>query len=92
MPLRNFNSSKRFDRNFKKLPQEIKDAFYKQLQRFKSSHPDLHPSLRIKGVQGTKGVYEMTVTMGIRATFEYIEDGVLFRNIGDDHDDVIKNA
>jgi mRNA interferase RelE/StbE len=46
----------------------------------------MHPSLRVKGVQGKKGIFEMTVTMNIRATFEYIEDGVLFRNIGN-HDE-----
>lgn len=51
----------------------------------------MHPSLRVKGVQGKKGIYEMTVTMDVRATFEYIEDGVLFRNIGS-NDETIKNA
>jgi len=51
----------------------------------------MHPSLRVKGVQGKKRIYEMTVTMDIRAAFEYIDDGVLFRNIGS-HDETIKNA
>lgn len=92
MTLISFNRSIRFERNFKKLPHEVKEAFYKQLQKFKMSHPNLHPSLRVKGVQGKKGVYEMTVTMEIRATFEYTKDGVLFRNIGSDHDETLKNA
>lgn len=92
MTLRSFRRSKRFERNFRKLPQEVKDVFYKQLKKFFSSHPNLHPSLRVKGVQGKKGIYEMTVSMDIRATFEYTENGVLFRNIGDDHDETLKNA
>ena len=91
MTLKSFRRSKRFERNFKKLPQELKDAFYNQLKKFCTSHPNLHPSLRVKGVQGKKGIYEMTVTMDIRATFEYTEDGMLFRNIGD-HDETLKNA
>lgn len=91
MTLKIYNRSKRFERNFKKLPQEIKDAFYNQFKEFHASHPLMHPSLRVKGVQGKKGIYEITVTMDIRATFEYIEDGVLFRNIGN-HDETIKNA
>lgn len=91
MTLKSFRRSKRFERNFKKLPQEIKDAFYSQLKKFRTSHPNLHPSLRVKGVQGKKGIYEMTVTMDIRVTFEYAEDGMLFRNIGD-HDETLKNA
>jgi mRNA-degrading endonuclease YafQ of YafQ-DinJ toxin-antitoxin module len=91
MTLKIYKRSKRFERNFKKLPQVIKDAFYNQFQKFHTNHPVMHPSLRIKGVHGKKGIYEMTVTMDIRATFEYIEDGVLFRNIGS-HDETIKNA
>lgn len=91
MTLKSFRRSKRFERNFKKLPQEIRDVFYNQLKKFRNSHPNLHPSLRVKGVQGKKGIYEMTVTMDIRATFEYTEDGILFRNIGD-HDETLKNA
>jgi len=45
-------------------------------------------NIRVKDVQGKKGIYEMTVTTDVRATFEYIEDGVLFRNIGS-HDETI---
>ena len=54
MTLKNYNRSKRFERNFKKLPEEIKDAFYNQFKKLHTSHPVMHPSLRIKGVQGQK--------------------------------------
>ena len=73
----------RFKRKYKKLPQNIKDDFREQLQRFIANNvPPYHPSLRIKKIQGTENVFELTVNMAIRMTFEFIEEGILIRNIG----------
>ena len=42
-----------------------------------------HPSLRVKIVQGTKNILEMSVNMNYRITFEFLEgDGVFLRKIG----------
>lgn len=85
------SGTNRFKRSFKKLSPDIKNSFDKQLEKF-LSHPKFpfHESLRIKGIQGRRGIFEMTVTMGIRATWQYTKQGVLFRNIGD-HDEILKN-
>lgn len=49
-----------------------------------------HPSLRIKRIQGTTDVFEASVNMGIRVTFQYIKpDSVYLRNIGE-HDITLK--
>jgi len=42
----------------------------------------LHPSLRVKRIQGTKNRWEGSVTMKYRFTFELIEDTIIFRAIG----------
>ena len=80
----------RFKRKYKKLPQNIKDDFREQLQRFMvNTTPPYHPSLRIKKIQGTEKVFEFTVSMAIRMTFEFIDEGILIRNIGS-HDITLK--
>ena len=49
-----------------------------------------HPSLRTKKIQGQDNIFEASITMGIRMTWQYTEDGVLLRNIGE-HDRTLKN-
>ena len=48
-----------------------------------------HPSLRTKKIQGQDNIFEASITMGIRMTWQYTEDGVLLRNIGE-HDSLSK--
>ena len=50
----------------------------------------LHPSLRAKKIQGTAGIFETSLNMAIRVTFEYIKpDTIYLRNIGE-HDSTLK--
>jgi mRNA interferase RelE/StbE len=49
-----------------------------------------HPSLRTKKIQGHEGIFEASITMGIRLTWQYAEDGILLRNI-DEHDKALRN-
>uniref|UniRef100_UPI0035585AB3 type II toxin-antitoxin system RelE/ParE family toxin n=1 Tax=Alicyclobacillus tolerans TaxID=90970 RepID=UPI0035585AB3 len=52
--------------------------------------PPAHPSLRIKRIQGTDGVYECSVNMDVRITFEFIAgETILLRNV-DHHDQALK--
>lgn len=75
-----------FKRNYKKLPQTIKKNFEKQIIKFLTKPiPPCHPSLRIKKIQGTSDVFEMTITMDVRMTWQYTDDGILLRNIGEHH-------
>jgi mRNA-degrading endonuclease RelE of RelBE toxin-antitoxin system len=78
--IESFQFSKRFKKEFKKLPQNIKKSFNEKL--FLLLQNILHPSLRVKRIQGTKNRWEGSVTMKYRFTFELIEDTIIFRAIG----------
>jgi len=49
-----------------------------------------HPSLRCKKIQGIDGIFEISVNMDIRMTWQYTEDGILLRKIGE-HDKTLSN-
>lgn len=49
-----------------------------------------HPSLRTKRVQGTIDIYEASINMSYRITWQYYQDGILLRNVGE-HDKTLKN-
>ena len=49
-----------------------------------------HPSLRTKKIKGYSNILEAGFTMDIRMTWEYYENGILLRNIGE-HDKTLKN-
>ncbi|MGB2930038.1 MAG: hypothetical protein WBB70_14130 [Desulfobacterales bacterium] len=78
--IESFQFSKRFKKEFKKLPQNIQKSFNEKLSLFLQNM--LHPSLRVKRIQGTKDRWEGSVTMKYRFTFELIEDTIIFRAIG----------
>jgi hypothetical protein len=48
-----------------------------------------HPSLRIKKVAGTAGIWEASITMKYRVTFEMHRDRIVLRVIGE-HDDALR--
>jgi mRNA-degrading endonuclease YafQ of YafQ-DinJ toxin-antitoxin module len=82
----------KFKREFKKLPEPVKKEFEKQLKRLlEKPNPPFHPSLRIKKVQGTDGIFEATIIMGVRMTWQFTKNGILLRNIGE-HDKTLKNS
>ncbi len=76
-----------FLRKYSKLNAGIQKIFEKKLGLFKQDMN--HPSLRIKKIQGTENIYEGSVNMNIRFTFQFKEGGVLLRNIGP-HDPTLK--
>ena len=49
-----------------------------------------HPSLRTKKIKGSEGIFEASVNMDIRMTWEFYKDGILLRNIGR-HDKTLSN-
>lgn len=49
-----------------------------------------HPSLRTKKMAGREDVFESSITMDIRMTWQYTDDGVLLRIIGH-HDPTLYN-
>jgi hypothetical protein len=70
------------------MPVEIQKTFEAKLLIMQQNMK--HPSLRIKKMKGTGNIYEGSITMKYRFTFEHIEGGVLLRNIGM-HDDALDN-
>jgi mRNA-degrading endonuclease RelE of RelBE toxin-antitoxin system len=84
-------TTKRFERAFRKLPQHIQDLFEDKLYKFEDDWQ--HPSLRAKRVQGTDRIWEASINMSIRFTFEWVEeDGkqiCLLRYTGD-HDHCLR--
>jgi mRNA interferase RelE/StbE len=48
----------------------------------------MHPSLRTKKIQGTERIFEASINMSVRLTWQYIENGILLRNIGE-HDETL---
>ncbi|MDD3023146.1 MAG: hypothetical protein PHE26_04525 [Syntrophomonadaceae bacterium] len=49
-----------------------------------------HPSLRSKKIHGQDKIFEASISMSIRMTWQYTGDGILLRNIGE-HDKILKN-
>jgi hypothetical protein len=88
-----FERRPRFDREFRRLPQELQRAFLGMLPLFiaalRKKPPAFPRSLRVKGVQGHPGVYELSFGAGGRATFAYGDEvvpgepHVIWRRIGD---------
>lgn len=75
-----FQFSRRFKKEYDKLPKEIQKAFDEKLSLF-LENPS-HPSLRVKQIQGTKNRWEGSITMKYRFTFQFLETGLIFRAIG----------
>ena len=72
--------TKKFRKEYQRLPASIQKGFNEKLSL--KLDDMLHPSLRIKRIQGTKDKWEGSVTMKYRFTFEIHEETILFRAIG----------
>jgi len=71
---------KPFQKDYKRLPRHIQKETDNAL-RLLADNPR-HPSLRIKKMQGTKGIWEESVTMSYRFTFHMESDTLVLRRIG----------
>jgi len=80
--------SENFLMNVKELSYENQKALKKKLEIMVEN--SRHPSLRTKKVQGQKDIFEASITMDIRMTWQYTESGIFLRNIGE-HDKTLKN-
>jgi mRNA interferase RelE/StbE len=75
-----FRFSRRFKKEYKKLPNEIQGAFDQKLLLFLQNMS--HPSLGVKKIQATSDRWEGSITMRYRFTFQMFQDSVIFRAIG----------
>jgi len=69
-----------FLKDYRKLPKAIQREAEEKL-RLLAQDPQ-HPSLRIKKIQGTAGIWEGSVTMAYRFTFHKEDGSIVLRRIG----------
>jgi hypothetical protein len=80
--------SELFDDKGKELPVEVRRALKNKLELLLEN--PRHPSLRSKKIQGQDNIFDSSITINIRMTWQYTGDGILLRNIGA-HDQTLKN-
>ncbi len=83
-----FRYTARYVRALKKLSSTDREKLRRAILKFEEDPS--HPSLAVKRVQSTKGLWEARASDSLRFTFERIEGGVLLRNVGA-HDATVKN-
>jgi len=84
----NLYYSELFADKVKQLSPEIKGVLKKKLELLLED--PRHPSLRTKKIKSQERIFEASINKDIRMTWEYTEDGILLRNIGE-HDKTLKN-
>jgi mRNA-degrading endonuclease RelE of RelBE toxin-antitoxin system len=77
-----------FKKDYRKLPATLQMLADSKIEML-SDNPR-HPSLRVKKMEGHKNVWEASVTMKYRITFEIEQDAFLLRRIGE-HDKVLRS-
>ena len=73
-------TTRAFDKEYSKLPQTVKNKVDEKLSLFMQNLR--HPSLRVKKMQGHKNIWEGSITMQYRFTFEIQEEIYILRRIG----------
>jgi mRNA-degrading endonuclease RelE of RelBE toxin-antitoxin system len=69
-----------FKNGYKRLPQQIQEACDKKLEFLLKNL--LYPSLRTKKVKGHSNIWEASITMDYRFTFQIEKDILVLRKIG----------
>ena len=80
--------TRRFEEAYRSLPKALRRKTDKALKLL-AGNPG-HPSLRLRKIQGTPGIWEARVDRGWRMTLEIRSDCFLLRNIGK-HDETLDN-
>ncbi len=83
-----FYYSNLFKQKVQSLDASVKNSLKVKLELMEQNLK--HPSLRTKKIKGTSNIYEASITMNYRMTWQYYKDGILLRNIGE-HDKTLKN-
>ena len=82
-----FERTTRFKRAAKRLTTQDHERL--AIALFLYGDDPSHPSLGVKRIQGTRGIWEGRASDSIRFTFQKIEGGILLRNVGA-HDATLK--
>jgi mRNA-degrading endonuclease YafQ of YafQ-DinJ toxin-antitoxin module len=70
--------TRRFERAYRRKPEDLRQALKETVVRLKADPS--YPSLRVKKIRGIKDVWEASIDMKHRMTFEYSPDGIILRN------------
>jgi len=76
----NIQTTRPFDRDYARLPEEIKERVDKQLTLL-LTNPS-HPSLGLKKIRGTEDIWEVRISRGYRMTLQVAGDTYILRRIG----------
>ncbi len=82
-----FLISSKFKKDYKKLSDDIKKVVNSKLKLLSENHK--HPSLRTKKIKGREYIFESSINMAIRITWQYKDNKILLRAIGP-HDNTLK--
>lgn len=77
----------RFKKDYKKLSQQIQKIVKEKIVIM--NNDPMHPSLRTKKIKGSKNIFECSINMEIRITWQYENQDILLRTIGE-HDITLK--
>ena len=80
--------SERFKKDYKLFSEDIKKTVAAKLKLL-SENP-YHPSLRTKKIKVKEDIFETSINMHIKMTWNYYEGKILLRAIGE-HDKTFKN-
>ncbi len=84
----NFIETARFEKAYKALPPEVKERIKDAL--IKLANDIRYPSLQVKKIKGTRGIWEARVNLDYRITFEMTKNCIILRNVGH-HDSALNN-
>ena len=82
-----FIFTERFKKSYRQLSKDEQNTLHNKLDLM-SKNPH-HPSLRTKKIQGTSNIFECSINMTIRMTWQYDGEAILLRVVGN-HDEVLK--
>ena len=80
--------TKRFKKAYKRLPRPIQSKVKKALRLLDEDQQ--YPSLRVKRIQGTDGLYEGRIDHKYRFSFEFDGDDIQLRTVNN-HDECLRN-
>jgi mRNA-degrading endonuclease RelE of RelBE toxin-antitoxin system len=69
-----------FRRDFSTLPDEIRNQIGTKISLY-LQNPS-HPSLRVKKMKGVAGIWELSLTMNYRLTFQVTDELMILRRVG----------